>query len=327
MNPGRRKTAVALLSVFSNTALVFLKLVVGFLIGSVSVMSEAIHSGVDLVAAVIALVAVRTSAKPADEKHPFGHGKFENISGTVEAILIFAAAAWIIYEAIKKIVYPQAIEEPGWGILVMAASAGANLAVSHLLFKVARQTDSVALEADGWHLRTDVYTSAGVMGGLGLIWIGERLAPGLGDWWHLVDPVAALVVAALILKAAWHLTVTSARDLMDVNLPEEEAQIQEVLRSFVPALHGYHRLRTRKAGAVRFVDFHIFVPGQMSVEDSHRLAHDVSQRIQETFAGTSVTVHVEPCTGNCAHGCLEGCLLSEAQREEMWRTRQFWKDG
>lgn len=327
MDPGKRKTAVAWLSVVSNTTLVVLKLIVGFLIGSISVMSEAIHSGVDLVAAVIALLAVRTSGKPADQEHPFGHGKAENISGTIEAILIFVAAAWIVYEAVKKIVYPHALEEPGWGILVMAISAGANLAVSQLLFKVARQTDSVALEADGWHLRTDVYTSAGVMGGLGLIWIGDRLAPGLGDWWHLVDPVAALVVAALILKAAYHLTVTSARDLMDVSLPEEEAQIKEVLRSFIPALHGYHRLRTRKAGAIRFVEFHIFVPGTMSVEDSHRLAHDISQKIQKQLAGTSVTVHVEPCSGNCGHGCLEGCLLTEAQRDEVRRTQQFWQDG
>jgi cation diffusion facilitator family transporter len=204
----------------------------------------------------------------------------------------------------------------------MCFSAGVNLGVSHLLFKVGRQTDSVALEADGWHLRTDVYTSAGVMVGLALIWIGDRVAPALGDWWHLVDPLAALLVAVLILRAAWHLTVASARDLMDTRLPETEAAITDVLRSFVPALHGFHRLRTRKAGSTIFIDFHIFVLGSASTEASHRLAHEVSQKIQERLPGTSVTVHVEPCTGNCEHGCLEGCLLTEAQRDKVQRDRR-----
>ena len=323
MSPGTRKKAVAWLSVFSNTALVVLKLIVGLLIGSVSVMSEAIHSGVDLVAAVVALLAVRSSGKPADEEHPFGHGKYENVSGTFEAVLIFAAAGWIIYEAVKKIASPHAIDEPGLGILIMAASAAANLGVSHLLFKVGRETDSIALQADGWHLRTDVWTSAGVMGGLAVIGLGDRFVPQLGDAWHLVDPLAALVVAALILRAAWHLTITSMRDLVDVSLPQEEAEIKAILQGFVPRLHGFHRLRTRKGGSTIFIEFHIFVPSEMSVDASHRLAHEISRTIQEHFGGSSVTVHVEPCRGDCGHGCLAGCLLTEAERDEMRRTHQF----
>jgi cation diffusion facilitator family transporter len=326
MDPAKRKTTVAGLSVISNATLVVLKLVAGLAIGSVSVISEAIHSGVDLLASAIAYFAVRTSGKPADERHPFGHGKLENISGTVEALLIFVAAGWIIYEAVKKILVPRPIDEPVWGILIMLISAGANLVVSHLLFKVGRQTGSIALEADAWHLRTDVYTSAGVMAGLGILWLGDRFAPHLGDWWHLLDPVAALVVAALIIKAAWHLTVESARDLMDVSLPEEEAEIRKVLRAFVPALHGFHRLRTRKSGPMIFIDFHIFVPSKMSVGDSHRLAHEVSEKIQSHFGGSSVTVHVEPCAGNCETRCIEGCLLTDAERQQMRRSRQFWQE-
>ena len=134
------------------------------MIGSVSVISEAIHSGVDLLAAVIALFAVRKSAKPADEDHPFGHDKVENISGTVEALLIFLAAGWIIFEAVKKLIDPEPLDEAGWGVAVMLLSVAANIIVSKKLFSVGEETDSVALKADAWHLATDVYTSLGVMG-------------------------------------------------------------------------------------------------------------------------------------------------------------------
>ena len=319
------KSAVALLSVVSNTTLVILKLAVGLLIGSVSVISEAIHSGVDLVAAIIALVAVRTGGKPADQKHPFGHGKIENISGTVEAVLIFVAAAWIIYEAIKKLIHPQEIESPGWGVAVMGGSAAVNLVVSHLLFKVGRKTDSVALQADGWHLRTDVYTSVGVMAGLAIIWTGENAyrwtgAAILKDL-HWVDPLAAMAVAMLIIHAAWKLTAQSAADLLDATLPpEEEAQIREVLAEFVPRVRGFHRMRTRKAGPMRFIEFHIFVDGAMTVGESHALAHEVAARIGEQFPGSSVTAHVEPCSGDCTRACADDCLLGADQRAKVRGT-------
>ena len=320
----KRKAAVAWLSVLSNTTLVVLKVVVGLLIGSVSVISEAIHSGVDLVASVIALFAVKNSGKPADEVHPFGHGKFENISGVVEALLIFLAAGWIIYEAVHKIIVGPDIDAPAWGVGVMALSAGANWIVSRMLFKVGKETDSVALQADAWHLRTDVYTSVGVMAGLGLIAIGDVLLPRWGftekqlDVLHWIDPIAAIIVACLILRAAWVLTLSSARDLMDVNLPaEEQAWIRGMINDFMPVLHGYHRMRARKAGHVRFIDFHIFVDSGMTVDDSHRLAHEISRRIEEHFEGSSVTVHVEPCRGNCDHGCREGCLLSAEQQQAI----------
>ncbi|MBU3932000.1 MAG: cation diffusion facilitator family transporter, partial [Proteobacteria bacterium] len=147
MDVQSRKMRVAGLSVISNTILVVLKLVVGLLIGSVSIMSEAIHSGVDLLAAVIALISVRTSSLPADTKHPFGHGKVENISGTIEALLIFVASGWIIFEAIRKLLHPRPIEYVGWGVVVMLISAAVNLVVSEMLFKVGIETDSIALQA------------------------------------------------------------------------------------------------------------------------------------------------------------------------------------
>jgi len=314
MSPNRRKVTVAWVSVVSNTSLTLLKIVVGLLIGSVSVISEAIHSGVDLLASLIALFAVKGSSTPADERHPFGHGKLENISGTVEALLIFLAAGWIIYEAVLRISHPTGIDTPAWGVAVMLVSSVTNLFVSRALFRVGKETDSVALQADAWHLLTDVYTSAGVMLSLAVIWVGGTLVPDWRYGLYLIDPLAAIVVAMLIIKAAWDLTVKSGRDLMDASLPQEEAWIKDLLADFVPRVHGYHRMRTRKSGATRFVDFHIFVDAQMTVEDSHQLAHEIGRKIENHYAGTNVTVHVAPCGGNCDHSCRSGCLMTDRER-------------
>jgi len=220
MRAEQRKTWVALLSVLSNTGLVVGKLIVGLMIGSVSVISESIHSGVDLLASVIALYAVRTSGKPADANHPYGHGKIENISGTVEALLIFFAAAGIIYEAVHRLLHPKPLDMPLPGLVIMAISVVANVLVSRQLAKVGKETDSVALQADAWHLRTDVWTSFGVMAGLTTILAVHRYLPSVHiDW---LDPVVAIAVALLIVHAAWQLTLDSARDLLDVSLPADE---------------------------------------------------------------------------------------------------------
>jgi cation diffusion facilitator family transporter len=309
----KRKTNVALLSVISNSCLVLLKLIVGSMIGSVSVISEAIHSGVDLLAAVIALFAVRTSARPADEDHPFGHGKVENISGTVEALLIFVAACWILYEAVKKLRNPEPLDQAGWGVAVMLISVAANIFVSKRLFKVGQETDSVALKADAWHLRTDVYTSLGVMGGLLIIVVGGLIAPGVNLQW--VDPVAAMIVAGLIIKAAYHLTIESARDLVDVGLPTDEVEeVRKHIIAFAPTIRGIHRLRTRKAGASRFVEFHIRVDAMMSVDESHRIADMVTCSIKQHYPGTTVTIHIEPCNCTIAKEGSCGCLLSDREK-------------
>jgi len=320
MGAQRQKAAVAWLSVISNTLLVLLKLGIGLAIRSVSVISEAIHSGVDLLAAIIALVAVKTAGKPADNEHPFGHGKVENISGTVEAFLIFLAAAWIIFEAVQKLLNPsKAMGEVHWGVIVMLVSAIANTIVSHLLFKVGKRTDSVALQADAWHLRTDVYTSLGVMTGLAIIWIGERLFPTVNLRW--VDPVAALVVAMLIIRAAWSLTLQSSRDLLDASLPvDEERWIRDYIGRLRPTVHGFHHLRTRKAGHARFIEFHLIVEGDMSVDDSHRISEVMSCDIEERFPDATVTVHIEPCDGICKPVCVAGCYLSEDERAAVHRA-------
>lgn len=312
-NIQQRKERVATLSVVSNSFLVLFKVIVGVLIGSVSIISEAIHSGMDLLAAVIAMFSVKTSNIPADDVHPFGHGKVESISGLVEAILIFAAAFWIIFEALKKISFSHVVGSPGWGVAVMLFSSVANYIVSRKLFQVGKEADSIALQADAWHLRTDVYTSVGVMLSLAIIWIAHFFFPEPNIHW--LDPAAAIFVAVFILRAAYNLTSQALRDLMDVKLPaEEEAIIRGVIAGHKAAVHGFHQLRTRRAGNFRFVEFHIKVDPQMTVFLSHNITKTIKQSIQNKFPRSIITIHVEPCEGKCTEDCIAGCFLPAEKR-------------
>jgi cation diffusion facilitator family transporter len=301
LDAAQRKSAVARLSVISNSALVAGKLIVGIAIGSVSVISEAIHSGFDLVAAIIALLAVRAASRPPDRQHPYGHGKIENISGAIEATLIFGAAGWIIFEAVKKLMKHEGIENVGLGVAIMSISALANYFVSARLFKVARETESVALQADGWHLRTDVWTSIGVLCGLALIFLGGLLFPDVSLWW--IDPVAAIAVALLIIKAAWVLTRHSIKDVLDESLPDEEvARIEYEIR-ICAGVRGVHDLKTRKSGMHRFVEFHLLVDSHMPTVESHRMTDDLSEKIEKMFPGANVNIHVEPFEAPFAPEC------------------------
>ncbi|MBJ6798523.1 cation diffusion facilitator family transporter [Geomonas propionica] len=300
------KRGAARLSVASNATLVVAKLAVGMITGSVSVLSEAVHSGVDLVAAGIAWYSVRESGKPADEDHHYGHGKIENVAGTIEAVLIFGAAFYIIWEAVQKLRAGVAeVEGLGLGAAVMAVSAVANYLVSRHLLNVAAATDSVALEADAMHLRTDVYTSAGVLGGL--IAIKFTGIP-------MLDPLVAIVVALMIIKAAWDLTRSAFFHILDVKLPEEEeAVIHEVLENYREHLIEYHKLRTRKSGHLRYVDMHLVVPRQMTVEGAHALSHEITAEIEHRLPYSHILVHLEPCPGGCDH-CTVDCHKLPARR-------------
>jgi len=316
----KKKTDVALLSITSNSILVVFKAIVGLLIGSVAVLSEAIHSAMDLVAALIAFIAVRISYKSPDEDHSFGHGKVENISALAEALLIFIAAAWIIYEAVQKLISPHPLEHVSWGILVMLVSTVANFLVSQRLFKVAEETESAALLADGWHLRTDVYTSLGVSAALIIIFVGGLIIPGASLFW--VDPVAAIIVAFLILRAAYKLTADSIRELMDASAPAIEQQwINNYLRNMRPTVRSFHRLRTRKSGPVRFINFHLVVNSSMTVSEAHELGDRITGDFQDHFPNADVTLHVEPCDGSCSNACVGGCLLTISERQSS-RTGQ-----
>jgi cation diffusion facilitator family transporter len=260
-------------------------MVAGVLMGSVAVISEAIHSGIDLLAAIVAFIAIRKADEPADHDHPFGHGKFENISGFFEALLIFAAAGLIISEAVKKLLHSAEVENLGWGIGVMAVSGIVNLVVSRILFASAKKTGSIAIEADAMHLWVDVFTSIGVMAGLVLI----RLTG-----WEILDPVIAIVVAGLILKASFDLTLKSITDLADHQLPEcEIASIRSIIDSN-QEVESYHKLRTRKSGGRREIDIHVQVDRATTVVDAHSLCFKIENAIKEALPGAYVTIHVEP---------------------------------
>ncbi|MCM2271699.1 MAG: cation diffusion facilitator family transporter [candidate division Zixibacteria bacterium] len=280
-----RKARAAALSVASNTTLVVMKLLAGIFSGSVSILSEAIHSANDLLAAVIAFFSVRIADQPPDKEHPFGHGKAESISGAIEAGLIIFAAVWIAVEAVRKIVSGGEIEHVGFGSLIMGFSVVVNFFVSRYLFKVAKAEDSIALEADAHHLSTDVFTSLGVTIGLILVWI---------TGWHIIDPIVALGVAVLIGKIGWRLTRDASRHLMDHQLPEAEVkQITQILDT-ESRIQSWHDLRTRKSGSYRHVDLHIVLRSDSSLMEAHEIADDLERRISGSLRAAHVVIHTDP---------------------------------
>jgi cation diffusion facilitator family transporter len=286
LNLDRSKKFAAGMSIASNTILVTGKLVVGILINSVSVISEAVHSGIDLMAAVVAFIAVRESSKPPDKRHPFGHGKAESLSGFFEGLLIFLAIIIIVYEAILKIVTGAEIGEPDWGLWIMGISAILNFIVSRQLFKVSKKSESLALEADALHLSTDVLTSMGVFVGLLLIKITDL---------HILDPLVALGVAIVIARAAYDIIKRSFNDLMDEGISEQELSgIERVLEDHSGSFIGFHDLRSRKVGTVREIDLHLVQSHDISLADAHKVCDHIEEEIIKAIPNAHVTIHVEP---------------------------------
>lgn len=286
MFPTDRRVKFALLSIISNTTLIIFKVIAGLLSGSVSIISEAIHSGMDLVASLVAFFSVRESSKPADKQHPYGHGKIENISAVVEGVLIFVAAALIINEAYKRIFEPAEIEQAYVAIAVMFAASLVNFLVSKALYKVAKEEDSMALEADALHLKTDVYTSLGV--GIGIILIKIT-------GFNILDSVVAMLVAVLIIKEAWELVKNAVDYLLDIRLSdEEEAEIEKIIEAHSSEFIEYHKLKTRKSGNKKHIDFHITVNPDVTVGEIHEIIGRLKKDMNEKFLNTRVSVHVDP---------------------------------
>jgi cation diffusion facilitator family transporter len=278
------KTNIARLSVVSNTLLIAMKLIVGIISGSVSIISEAIHSSMDLLAAVIAFFAVRVSDTPPDSKHPYGHGKIENISGVIEGVLILVAAVMIIFKAIKKLLgEPIELDSIWIGSLVMVVSAIVNTIVSRKLYKVAHETNSVALEADALHLKTDVYTSLGVALGLVLIIV-------TGIKW--LDPVVAILVALFIIKESYNLISRAYSPLLDTAW--EDVEIEDLEKRLNNLEVNYHDLRTRVAGNYRFIDIHVEIPESESVGNAHSYCDKIEDSLKSVYENLTVTIHVEP---------------------------------
>ncbi len=282
-----KKLKTARLSIFSNLFLIIIKISAGIISGSVSILSEAIHSGIDLIASGIAFFAVKISSKAPDKKHPYGHGKFENISGVVEGLLIFIAAFWIIYEAVHKLIEPTEISYFLLAGSVMFISAIVNYFVSQRLYKVAKETDSIALEADALHLRTDIYSSIGVGLGMLVIYI---------TGWHIFDPIFAIIVALFIMKESYDLVSNAFSPLLDSQVDEEEYQdLFDKIRSMTIELSlKFGSLRSRKSGSKHLIDFILYVPPLMTVEKSHQICDYLEEEIQKNYIDTEISIHVEP---------------------------------
>jgi len=281
------KTRTAALSVASNTALILLKVVAGSITGSVAILSEAVHSSIDLIASIVAFFSVRKAGEPADEGHRYGHEKVENLAAAIEGILILVGSAAIAFQAIRHLASHEKLESVGVGIAVVAFSLVVNLCVSAVIARNARKTDSPALEGDAAHLRTDALTSLAVLVGLALVKI-------TGAYW--LDPVVALAVASTIVVTGVRLLARSSRVLVDEALPGEEvAAIRTAIEQFGPAgVVGYHELRTRRAGSRRYVDLHVQFRRGTSLEDAHRTAHELQDVIGEQLVGADVLIHLEP---------------------------------
>jgi len=318
MNQMNEKIRAARLSIASSTVLTLAKLATGIFMNSISVLSEAIHSGLDLVAAMIAFLSVRESSKPADERHPFGHGKFENVASIIEAVLILAAAAMIIASAYPKLRGEVEIHSLGLGAAIMGISALVNFLVSRELMSVARKTESPALEADAWHLRTDVYTSLGVFAGILAIKI-----TGL----TILDPLIAMGVALLIVRAAVRLIIDSMRGILDVQLPEKEQQvIREILAKYSPHYLEYHELKTRKAGPQRFIELHLVVPGGRAVNKVHDLCDQIEEEVRHHFKDVNVLIHIEPCYQQCASCNQAGWQQTDTAPDKSFCGQQARKN-
>ncbi len=297
------KENAAKLSIASVSLLILIKVIASILTGSISIRADAVHSALDLIAAVTTFIGVRISGRPADEQHPFGHGKAENISSTVVAGLIFTAGGIIIYTAVKRLIAGAPLELIEIGIYVTAAAIVINILISRYLLRVSRDTDSPALEADARHLFSDVLSSCAVLVGL----IVVRLT-GL----VILDPIIALLVALFILKVGYDTLRKSFGGLVDVRLPKaEEAEIKSCIIEHYSAVVSFHRLRTRKAGSQRYIDLHLVMPKNASVDEAHRMCDHLEQDIENRLHHASVTIHVEPCRIECEQ-CRISCNLRKS---------------
>jgi cation diffusion facilitator family transporter len=281
------KTRTAALSVVSNSCLILLKVVAGSITGSVAILTEAVHSCIDLVASMVAFFSVRKAGEPADESHRYGHEKLENLAAAIEGILILVGSAAIAFQAVRHLTGGGHVQRLGVGIAVVAFSLVANLIVSAVIARNARKTSSPALEGDAAHLRTDALTSLAVLIGLALVQI-------TGAQW--LDPVVALIVAASIVITGVRLLARSGRVLVDEALPADEvAAIRGAIEQFGErGVVGYHELRTRQAGARRYVDLHVQFRHGTSLEDAHRTAHELQDVIGGRLGGADVLIHLEP---------------------------------
>lgn len=283
------KSGAAGLSIASNSILIAIKIAAGAVTGSIAIVTEAVHSLIDLLASVVAFVSVRKADEPADAEHPYGHEKVESLAAAIEGMLILIGAGIIVYEATHRLVVGAHVETLGVGIAVMGFSLVANLFVSTVLSRQARAHDSPALAGDAAHLRTDALTSAGVLAGLAIVEITGVVA---------FDSITALVVAVAIVTAGLRIVRRSSGVLVDEILPDAEMDRIEaaIAAARTPEVAGYHKLRARRAGSRRYIDLHVQYRSGTSLERAHELAHLMRDEIEASLRRAEVLIHVEPET-------------------------------
>ena len=293
---GATKLALAVV-----VGLIVLKVVVAVITGSISISAQAIDSFLDLFAIGVIFFAVRLAVMPADDEHPFGHGKVEGIAAGVQAVLIFVAGGFIVYSAVRRIITGTTIELTEAGIGVMAVSIIASIFLSRHLLRVSQTTGSIALEASARNIAADVYSAAGVLLALVVIRFTGFV---------ILDPIIAMVVVFFILKAGYEVTRKSIRELVDVRLPKaEEETIVTCINEHRGQLAGFHAVRSRMAGSQRFIDLHLVMPKGASLEEAHRMCDHLEEDIQNRLPDSSVVIHVEPCDIECDQCDVYTCDL------------------
>ena len=285
--PERERSRVAALSIASNTTLIALKLAAAGITGSVALLTEALHSLIDLVASFVAFFSVRKAEEPADDDHPYGHDKLEDLAAVIEGVLILVGSVVIAYEAASHLSSGATVDHVPVALAVLAVSIAVNVFVTRRLRRTAEATGSPALAADASHLTADTLTSAGVLAGLALVGI---------TGWSWLDPVVALIVGAVILVEGLKIVRRGSRSLIDEALPEAELDlVRRAIREYGPPVTGFHALRARRAGAVRHIDVHVQFVAGTSLEGAHVATGILKRRIAEALGGAvHVLIHAEP---------------------------------
>ncbi|MEE4255151.1 MAG: cation diffusion facilitator family transporter [Desulfuromusa sp.] len=307
------KIKAAAFSICGALTLAIIKLVVALLSGSMAVMASAIDSLLDILMSGVNFMAIRHAEQPPDQSHPFGHGKFETLATLFQALVISVSGGWIIYESVVRLNQNKILENIDQGIGVLAFSAIASWFIAQYLSKIAKQTDSSALEADSLHFRMDIYSNLGLMAGLLMV-----------RWFNVywLDPALSILVASYILHEALQLIKRSLTDILDHELPEEiQKQVHQLISNHEGPLAGYHGLRTRRAGSLKIMDFHLEVCKDMTVAEAHQLSDSLEKKIEREIPGADVIIHIEPCVVDNCPG-VENCTIGKSRVPERFLNIQ-----
>ena len=281
------KLRAAIFSILGALGLAIIKLIIALMSGSMAVMASAIDSLLDIPMSGVNLIAIRYAEQPPDQSHPFGHGKFETLATLFQALVISLSGGWIIYESVVRLTQGKQPENLNQGIGVLAFSAMVSWLIANHLRKVAKQTESLALEADSLHFRMDIFSNLGLMVGLLMI-----------RWFdiHWLDSALSILIASYILHEALQLIKRSLTDILDHELPDEiQQKVHQIISTYDGPLAGYHSLRTRRAGSLKIMDFHLEVCKDMTVAEAHELTDDLEKKIKKEIPGANVIIHIEPC--------------------------------